>query len=426
MTVLGTSNRQAAQACDGVTILFELTLEYNVEEEITATLRHKTTNAETELTLNSDFEIPVSPDPDAGNVRLIGDYATSPPSSSYELHIIRILPLTQSSTFNGLNSISAGTTIEARVDKMTMMVQQLQDQLNRCIIIATTLGITGVEFPVRTAGSSLKIPAWNTACTALELISGDVSLTYQGAWDSETTYAVNDVVTNDGSCYICILASTNNEPPNATYWAVLAAAGEDGTNTDEEAIHDNVAGEINAITGKTTPVGGDLFIIEDSAASNNKKKLTFLNFYNALKSALDSVYAAIAHKTQHQSGGSDILYQYHRYVWHFNGDCEVAANDIIHRVGTQAETVVDVYMTVPSGDEPTGASLIADIKKDGVTIFSTKPEIDASGTEEDGNHVVSDSSLAADAQISAEITQIGSTLPGSNLTLILLTKEPIG
>jgi hypothetical protein len=47
-----------------------------------------------------------------------------------------------------------------------------------------------------------------------------------------------------------------------------------GSGTDPDAIHDNVAGEINAVTTKGTPVSGDLLLIEDSADSNNKKKIT--------------------------------------------------------------------------------------------------------------------------------------------------------
>ena len=43
--------------------------------------------------------------------------------------------------------------------------------------------------------------------------------------------------------------------------------------TDADAIHDNVAGEISAITEKTSPVSADLLIIEDSADSNNKKRV---------------------------------------------------------------------------------------------------------------------------------------------------------
>jgi hypothetical protein len=46
---------------------------------------------------------------------------------------------------------------------------------------------------------------------------------------------------------------------------------------DADAIHDNVAAEINAITEKTSPVGADVLVIEDSAASYAKKKVQITN-----------------------------------------------------------------------------------------------------------------------------------------------------
>ncbi len=51
---------------------------------------------------------------------------------------------------------------------------------------------------------------------------------------------------------------------------------------DTDAIHDNVSGEINAVANKATPVGADIFLIEDSAATNAKKKLTYSNLEAAL------------------------------------------------------------------------------------------------------------------------------------------------
>ncbi len=47
-----------------------------------------------------------------------------------------------------------------------------------------------------------------------------------------------------------------------------------GGATDNNAIHDNVLGEIAGITLKSPIVSNDLFIIEDSADSNNKKRTT--------------------------------------------------------------------------------------------------------------------------------------------------------
>ena len=43
-----------------------------------------------------------------------------------------------------------------------------------------------------------------------------------GIWNATTTFAVGEVCTLDGVAYECILESTNNQPPNATYWTVFS------------------------------------------------------------------------------------------------------------------------------------------------------------------------------------------------------------
>lgn len=48
--------------------------------------------------------------------------------------------------------------------------------------------------------------------------------------------------------------------------------------TDDAAIHDNVVGEISAITEKTTPVSNDVLLLEDSEASYAKKKVLVSKF----------------------------------------------------------------------------------------------------------------------------------------------------
>ena len=58
-----------------------------------------------------------------------------------------------------------------------------------------------------------------------------------------------------------------------------------GAGTDTTAIHDNVAAEISAVTEKTTPVAADLLVIEDSAASNAKKRLQIGNLPNTITAA---------------------------------------------------------------------------------------------------------------------------------------------
>jgi hypothetical protein len=54
---------------------------------------------------------------------------------------------------------------------------------------------------------------------------GPVGMNWRGGWASATTYAINDAVSQGGSSYICISANTNNQPPNATYWSLVAQQG---------------------------------------------------------------------------------------------------------------------------------------------------------------------------------------------------------
>ena len=58
---------------------------------------------------------------------------------------------------------------------------------------------------------------------------GNIKLNWKGAYNSSTAYKVDDVVSYNGSSYVCIQASTGNLPTVTTYWNQMSAAGTDGT-----------------------------------------------------------------------------------------------------------------------------------------------------------------------------------------------------
>lgn len=82
-----------------------------------------------------------------------------------------------------------------------------------------------------------------------------------------------------------------------------------------------------------------------------------------------------------------------------------------------AYTAGSVYMKCKAA--PTGAALIVDINEGSATIFSTRPQID-DGSQVGGTAAVfSDTALADNAEITLDIDQVGSTVAGENLTVIL-------
>ena len=58
---------------------------------------------------------------------------------------------------------------------------------------------------------------------------GSIKFKWQGAYAGGTSYTLDDVVSYNGSSYICIQASTGNLPTNATYWEQMSSAGTNGT-----------------------------------------------------------------------------------------------------------------------------------------------------------------------------------------------------
>jgi hypothetical protein len=88
-----------------------------------------------------------------------------------------------------------------------------------------------------------------------------ISFIWEDAYVSETTYQVNDVVSYNGSTYICVLESTGNLPTNTTYWSLMAQKGTDGTGS----------GDMIASVYDPTSVEGDAFDMDNMAQGTTNK-----------------------------------------------------------------------------------------------------------------------------------------------------------
>lgn len=95
--------------------------------------------------------------------------------------------------------------------------------------------------------------------------------------------------------------------------------------------------------------------------------------------------------------------------------------DIITFRMPYAFTVTDVRASCNTA--PVGSTIIVDINESGVSILSTKLSIDASETTSTTAAtaaVISDASIADDAEVSFDIDQVGSTTPGKGLKVTII------
>ena len=97
-----------------------------------------------------------------------------------------------------------------------------------------------------------------------------------------------------------------------------------GSSTDADAIHDNVSGEIATITEKASPISGDLLLIEDSAASNAKKRVQVGN----LPGGIPAFSGCLLRKTSTQStnAGSNTDVTWATEVYDTDGYANLGAN----------------------------------------------------------------------------------------------------
>lgn len=84
-------------------------------------------------------------------------------------------------------------------------------------------------------------------------IDGDdgISFIWKGTYVAETAYSPNDVVSYNGSTYICILSSTGNAPTDTTYFSLMAVKGTDGAGSGDIS-GSGVANEIAYFTAEKT------------------------------------------------------------------------------------------------------------------------------------------------------------------------------
>lgn len=85
-----------------------------------------------------------------------------------------------------------------------------------------------------------------------------------------------------------------------------------------------------------------------------------------------------------------------------------------------AAIITELILSVSTA--PTGANLVADLNVNDVSILSTKISIDGGETDSTTAttpYVLSSTSIAKGDRVSVDIDQIGATLPGTNVQLIV-------
>lgn len=169
-----------------------------------------------------------------------------------------------------------------------------------------------------------------------------------------------------------LAAGANNTiliPDSGEALGVKWVAGVGGIDTD--AIHDNVAAEISAITEKTQPLSADFVVLEDSAASDTKKRAIIGNVPGAVVDA--STPSAVIGKLWWDSASSPSAIGGVRTITTITSDYTASLTDDVILV----DSTVNVTVTLPAAADRTGKQY--DIKK--INPSENTVTVDGNGTE---------------------------------------------
>lgn len=175
-------------------------------------------------TITTHYTVTGVDEPSGGNVVF---EAGSIPANGTSVVIYREVPHTQSTDYVGGEKFSAETH-EKALDRLTCIVQQLQDDMDRCIKLAKTVTDAGTTEVDETATSRAnKLLGFDNSG---DLVIDEDLGEWQGTWATSTAYVVGDTVSdgaagaNTGNLYRCIVAHTSGTWATdlaASKWSVM-------------------------------------------------------------------------------------------------------------------------------------------------------------------------------------------------------------
>ena len=185
-------------------------------------------------------------------------------------------------------------THEDALDKLTIIGQDLQEQVDRSLKLSRTNTMTSTEFTVGSSDRASKILAFDS--------SGELSVTQElgtvkGNWAASTAYVVRDIVkdTNNNNIYICLTAHTSSgsvpisSNTDASKWSLLVDAA--SATTSQTAAASSATAAASSASAASTSASN-----ASSSASTASTQAT-----NSANSATASASSASAAATSYDN-----------------------------------------------------------------------------------------------------------------------------
>ena len=222
MTVSSTNTKDSYSGNASATV-FAYTFKVFDDDDISVILRTDATGGETVQTKGTHYSVSGVGSAGGGNITFV-----TPPASGITVVLIRATVQTQTTDYTPNDPFPAASHEEA-LDRLTLMVQDQQEELDRSIKVSRTNTISSTEFTIGATDRANKVFAFDE--------NGDFSVTqeigtYKGTDATVTTsaYSARDIVKSTTAAQLDnVYIATQNSPAgtsltNTTYWQLLIDA----------------------------------------------------------------------------------------------------------------------------------------------------------------------------------------------------------
>jgi hypothetical protein len=234
MTISSTTVK-VSYSGNGSTTVFAYTFKILDDDEIQVIIR-SSTGTETVKTKTTHYTVSGVGSSGGGNITFL-----TAPTATQTVVLRRLTTQTQETDYVANDPFPADSHEEA-LDRVTMVAQEIQEELGRAIKLSKTNTMTSTEFTVAAADRANKILAFDT--------NGEISVTqelgtYQGNWATATAYYARDIIkdTSNNNIYIANTAHTSSgSQPISTNadtakWNLLVDAASASTSANAAANH---------------------------------------------------------------------------------------------------------------------------------------------------------------------------------------------
>lgn len=196
MTISSTTVRNSYNG-DGSTTTFNYTFKIFADSDLQVIIR-SALGTETVKTLTTHYTVTGAGGASGGSVIFTGGNI---PVSTETVVLRRAIPQTQAIDYIANDPFPAESHEEG-LDRATMAIQQLQEEVNRSLKISRTNTMNSTEFTVGSANRAGKILGFDDNG---ELVVSQELGTYAGNWTAGETYAARDIVkdTSNNNIYLC-------------------------------------------------------------------------------------------------------------------------------------------------------------------------------------------------------------------------------